>query len=146
MNLNWIDEYVEGLIEYCNSRNVYDIYETLNISIKRIDMNNPLLQGNEAMYIRSYLDVEMVFIREDLPDRYEKFVLAHELGHAILHTEIAAAAYNNRLLNKGKLEKQADYFALRLLNISIDKDYFEGYSLEQIAKALYVTEDSLKLS
>lgn len=70
-------------------------------------------------------------------------MLAHELGHAILHTEIATAAYNNKLLNKGKLEKQADYFALKLLDISIDKDYFEGYTLEQIAKALYVTEASL---
>lgn len=143
MNLLWIDEYAEGVIEYCDSRDVFDIYNTLGINIKRVSNDYPLLQGNEAMYIRSHFNIEMVFIKEDLPDKYEKFVLAHELGHALLHVVIASAAFNNKLLIKGRLEKQADYFALKLLNISIDKDYYKGFTLEQIAKDLYVTEDSL---
>ena len=56
-----------------------------------------------------------------------------------MHTEIAAAAFNNKLINKGKLERQADYFALRLLDITIDKDYYEGFTIEQIAQELCVT-------
>ena len=143
MNLSWIDEYVDGVVEYCDTRDVFNIYKTLCIYIKRVDKDSSLLQGNVAMYIRSYTDIEMVFIRDDLPYQYERFILAHELGHALLHVEVAAAAYSNKLMVKGKLERQADYFALKLLDISLDKNIFEGYTLEQIAQELYVTEESL---
>ena len=104
------------------------------------------MQGNEAIYIRNYLGTEIVFIRDDLPYKYEKFILSHELGHALLHLDVVTAAYNAQLINKGKLERQADYFALKLLNVSIDKDYYEGYSFEQLAQEFYVTESSLLYS
>lgn len=132
-NFNWIDEYVTGLIEYCNSKDIYEIYNTLNIEILKIDKDNPTLQGNEALYIRNYFGIEVVLIRNDLPYQYEKFVLAHELGHALLHVEMAQAAFNSKLLNKGKLERQADYFALKLLDINLDEIDYEGFTIEQIA-------------
>lgn len=143
MNLTWIDEYVSAVIDYCYSRDIFEIYSTLNINIKRIDKDDYLLQGNEALYIRSYFGLEVVFIRDDLPYRFEKFILGHELGHALLHTEISKATYNSKLINKGKLEKQADYFAIKLLNVNIDEIYYEGSTIEQIAKELCITEESL---
>lgn len=144
MNLSWINESVDGLIEYCYSDDIFEIYETLNIDIKRIDKESFILQGSEALYIRSYFDIEVVFIRDDLPYRYEKFLLAHELGHALLHVEISSAAYNSKLINKGKLERQADYFAYRLLDIKVDNVYYEGLTIEQIAGDLCVNEESLE--
>lgn len=143
MSLSWIDEYVDGVIHNCYSRDIFEIYSTLNINIKRIDKDDYLLQGNEALYIRSYFGLEVVFIRDDLPYRFEKFILGHELGHALLHTEISKATYNSKLINKGKLEKQADYFAIKLLNVNIDEIYYEGFTIEQIAKELCITEESL---
>jgi len=143
MSLAWIDEYIHGVTEYCYSRDIYEIYDTLNINVKRVDKDDLLLQGNDAVYIRNYLGIEAVFIKNDLPYQYEKFVLAHELGHAVLHVEIATASYSNNLTNRGKLEHQADYFAINLLGIKIDDVYHYGLTFEQIAKELYVTEDSL---
>lgn len=142
-NLFWIDEYVSGVIDYCNSRDIFEIYNTLDINIKKIDKDNLILQGDEALYVRNYSGVEIVFIRDDLPYKYEKFVLSHELGHAILHTEIAQAAYSKKLVNKGKLERQATYFALRLLDIKLDNVYHYQLTKKQIAQGLFVTEDSL---
>lgn len=133
MSLSWIDKYVDGVVDYCCSRDICEIYDTLNIIIKRIDKDDLLLQGNEAVYIRNYLGMEVVFVRDDLPYQYEKFVLAHELGHAILHVEIAQAAYNSKLVNTGKLERQADYFAIKLLDMSINEIDHEGLTIEQIA-------------
>lgn len=141
---SWIDEYIDGIIEYCKSRDIYEIYNALDIKIVKTDKDNPILQENDALYIRDYSDLEVVFIRDDLPYQYEKFVLAHELGHALLHTEIYTAAFKRDLINKGKLERQANYFALKLLNIEINSIDFEGYTIEQIAKALYISEDSLE--
>ncbi|WMM26705.1 ImmA/IrrE family metallo-endopeptidase [Tissierella sp. MB52-C2] len=143
MDLTWIDEYVDGVIDYCYSRDIFEIYDSLNIDIKRVDKDDYILQDNEAIYIRSHFGLEAVFIRDNLPYRYEKFVLAHELGHALLHIEVTKAAYNSKLINRGKLEKQADYFALKLLDISIDEISYEGYTQEQIAEGLYVREESL---
>ncbi len=106
MSLSWIDEYINGTIEYCNSKDIFEIYDTLNIKIKKLKKDNVLLQEDEAIYYRSYFGVEIVFIRDDLDYQYEKFVLAHELEHAILHIKTYTAAFNKNLLNKGKLERQ----------------------------------------
>ncbi|MGF7056466.1 ImmA/IrrE family metallo-endopeptidase [Brassicibacter mesophilus] len=142
----WIDNCILGLFDIYNSYDVYELYNCLEIKIKKLHKDNILLQGNDAFYQRNYLDEEIVFIRDDLDYKYEKFVLAHELGHAILHTEIYSAAFNKSLLNKGKFEMQSNYFAFKLLDIKIDKNEFEGFTSEQIAKALYVSEECLVYS
>lgn len=144
MSLEWIDKYVEGLIEYCYSRDVYEIYDTLDISIIKVNKDNCILQGNDALYIRNYLGLEIVFLRDDISYKFEKFILSHELGHALLHTDLIQAAYNKDLINKGKLEKQADYFAIKLLDIKLDSIYYKGFTKEQISKDLYINEKSLE--
>lgn len=144
MGLSWIDKYVDGTIDYCYSRDIFEIYDTLDITIRKLDKNDFLLQNNEALYIRNYWDMEIVFIRDDLHYKYEKFVLSHELGHAVLHTEIAQASFNSKLINKGKLERQADYFACKLLNIKLDDGYHYALSTNQIAKDLGVSKESLE--
>ncbi len=144
MSLSWIDEYVAGVIENYNSNDVYEIYGNLDIRIIKVDKNDNVLKGNDAIYIRSFYGIEVVYLRDDLPSQYERFVLSHELGHAILHTEIASAAYSNKLIVKGKLEKQADYFAIKLLDIELDDVGYEGFTSEQLAKDLCVSEGSLE--
>lgn len=79
MNISWIDEYINGVTEYCCSRDIFEIYDSLNINIKKVDKNDLLLRGNDAVYIRNFLGIEAVFIRDDLPYQYEKFVLTHNL-------------------------------------------------------------------
>jgi len=146
MNFNWINNYVEGIEEYCNSRDPAEICRSLDIEICHIDPNSFLLRNTEAIYIRSYLGQEIIFISNDLPYLYEKYVLAHELGHAILHPDIDIATYSSKLLNKGKLERQANYFATKLLDIRISSSTFEGYSVEEIAKELFVAETSIEFA
>lgn len=142
----WIDDCLNGLIDMYETNNVYDLYSFLEIEIVKIPHDNILLQGNEAIYCRSYLDKECVFIREDLDLPYEKFILAHELGHALLHTDINTAAFNSRLINTDKIEMQANYFAIRLLidERDIDYVYLDGMSIEQISSYLGVPKEFIK--
>ncbi len=144
MSFNWIDKYVNGIIDYCYSRDIFEIYSTLDMIIRKIDKDNPILRGNDAIYLRNYFDEEIVFIRDDLPYQCEKFVLSHELGHAILHTDMDQAAYNSRLINRGKLERQADYFACRLLGAKIDDVYHYDMTSKQMAGDLCVREECLE--
>lgn len=145
MKLPWVDNLVVGLVELYDTRDIYELYQQLDIEIIKLNKENVLLRKGEAMYQRNYLGKETVFIRDDLEFQYEKFILAHELGHALLHTELISAAYDKTLINKGKLEKQADYFALQLLDIELDAIYYEGFTIEQIASSLYVSEKSLEV-
>lgn len=139
----WINDYITGLIDMYDTRDIYEIYNCLDIQIVKLPKHNILLQGNESFYQRDYLNQEVVYIRNDLDFKYEKFVLAHELGHAILHTKIYSAAFNKKLLNKGKFEKQANYFALKLLNIKFDPVDFNGFTLEQICSYLHINKECL---
>lgn len=134
--MNWIDEIVEGLLDYYQTNNMYDIYKQLNIRIERLDKSNILLQGNEAVYHR-FNEQETVYCSNDIVN--EEFVLAHELGHAILHVDEDVIFYNPTE-NKGKLELEANYFAVKLL--------YHDYELEdgietrqQLSNRLMINED-----
>lgn len=140
----WIDNYVIGLGETYNTYDIYELYNLLQIKIEKLDKDNILLQGNESIYYRDYFGLEIVFLRNDLNYEYEKFILAHELGHAIIHTDIYTAAFNKDLINIGKYEKQAHYFALKLLNIDLSTEEFDGLTIEQIAGILKLPKNCLE--
>lgn len=140
---SWIDDIVSGLKESCKTDNVYEIYDELNIIIRKIEPSNILLNGNDSLYTRDYLGGEFVLIRNDLDESLEKFILLHELGHALLHVDVVRAAFNQKCLNKYKLEKQANYFAFKMINLKLDSIEMEGMTLEQIAKCIKVPYNSL---
>lgn len=139
----WIDEIVLGLQESYDTSDVYELYNFLGINIKELEPNNILLRGNDSLYARDYLDTETVYIRDDLTSELKKFILLHELGHALLHVDILSAAFNRNLLNKHKMERQANYFAFAMLNLEIDGIEMEGMTLQQIASYIKVPYEPL---
>lgn len=141
---SWIDDCIVGIQERYVEANIYEIYDALYIAINKLPKNHTLLQGKDAIYHRIYLGFELVYIRDVLDFEYEKYILAHELGHAILHTGICEAAFNRNLINKGKLERQAHYFAIKFLDKKVDPIEAEGMTAKQIADSLHIAEDSLE--
>lgn len=141
--MDWIDNIIVGLTETYSTYNIYELYELLDIQIIKLDKDNILLQGNDGFYQRNYFNKEMVSIKEDLDYQYEKFVLAHELRHAILHTKTLTAAFNINLINSGKIERQATYFALKLLDIRLDPVELDGLNIDQISNLLHIPKDCL---
>ncbi|WP_244269552.1 ImmA/IrrE family metallo-endopeptidase [Natronincola ferrireducens] len=135
--MEWIDEVIMGLLDLYGTRNVYELYDALEISMVKLPEDNVMLQGNEGIYLRDYLDGESVYIRDDLDPEYEEFVLAHELGHALLHTDIHTNFFNG-IPNRDKLDRQANYFAIKLLDFEgrLDSIALEGFTIEQIASTL----------
>lgn len=111
------------------------------LKLKKLEKNSYLLSGNDSIYYRNYYGYEVIFIRNDLYGYDEEFKLRHELGHAILHTSIPSSKY----INIGKLERQANYFALALKGIRFDliSTEIEGMTLEQIASYVEVPYDTL---
>ena len=137
--MKWIDEVLTGMVESVGSNNVYEILDHLNIYHFQVDKDSELLQGNQAIYNRIG-DFECIYYSDDIPNK--EYVLAHELGHAILHIEESQMFYNP-LLNKGKLEKEANYFAVKLLYSNLEiEDGIETY--QQLANKLGIKEDFIK--
>jgi Zn-dependent peptidase ImmA (M78 family) len=137
--MRWVNEIVEGLLDTFKTNNPYELCRYLNIKIEKVTHNNPILQSNHSMYYRNYYEQEIIFIRDDLYGYDEEFILRHELGHAILHTEISSSDF----MNIGKLDKQANYFALALSGIKFDVIEMEGMTLMQIASCVNVPYEPL---
>lgn len=92
--------------------------------------------GNINGYFIKVPKNKFIVLNEDLNCVKQKFVCAHELGHALLHSELNTLFLQRNTLNiKGKYENQANEFAAELL---IDDDllrYFEGYSIDTISNS-----------
>ena len=84
---SWIDDILIGLIETYGTNNIYELLDFLNIQINKLDMDNILLNGNEAFYFRDYFNKEIIFIRNDLKETYEKYdvgvALIDRIGKAL---------------------------------------------------------------
>lgn len=140
--LKWIDNIVLGLIDKYGTHDIYEICDGENIKIVKLESNNVLLNKKEAYYYRDIEENEVIFIKNNLDSYTEQFILKHELGHALCHPDILSAPYT--LSNTGKLERQANYFALKLSNINFDEIMLEGMSLEQIANYIKIPYKHLK--
>lgn len=135
--MKWIDEIIYGLVEVVGSSNIYDIIDHLRIKVFTLNHENTILQGNEAVYTR-FGALEIIYISDRIT-KSKEFILAHEVGHALLHVE-EMEVYFNPLLNKGKLENEANYFATKLLYKDlVIEDGIE--TKQQLADSLGVNEE-----
>lgn len=140
----WIDDIIIGLLDTYSTNDIYEFCDYLNIQIVKLDGNNPILRKNISLYYRYFYNKEVIYIRNDLEYEFERFILFHELGHAILHPNIYQSTTDINLLNKGKIEKQANYFAWKLLNITLDEIELYEMTLEQITSCLNLPHSILK--
>jgi len=141
--MQWIKDIVAGLVEHSGTSDIYTICDFLNIEIiKKTNINS------KSYYVRDSFGSEIIYLKPGLNPKKEKAIIAHELGHAILHTDLSTAFFaGNRLANKCKIEKQADYFAATLLTWEIDLDNYswDGQTIDQLAEEIDVTTDLLKI-
>lgn len=140
--MEWIDDIILGLIDQHNTTDIYELCNAEEIEIVKLDPSNILLCENDAFYHRDYEGKEVIFIKDNLHPLIEQFILKHELGHALCHPNLLCAAYT--FSNKGKLERQANYFALKLSNLNLDEVELRELTLEQIANYNGIPYEPLK--
>ena len=129
--MEWIDNIIAGLLETYGTNDPYELCDYLGIKIVKLEPNNILLRNKDAFYCRDLENSEIIFIRNDLNEILEKFIISHELGHALCNTNLLCAAFT--FCNKGKIEKQANYFAFKLSGVKFDETELQGMTLKQIS-------------
>lgn len=139
--MTWIKEIVRGMIEVYKTRDVYELIDGLEITL----IKKQLPRNKKGRFFRDLFGNEFIFISDDLSPDEEKIVLAHELGHLILHTHLSTSYYSeNHLQVKSKIEIQANKFAAELL-IPDNVEIYEGMTTKQLACYLKVSEELVKL-
>ena len=128
-----IDYIVEGLIDSVGSSNLMDIINGLDIKLITKD-------GITTRYVKRK-GLQLIYLDSGLNEEIKPFVLAHEIGHAILHDE-EISQYSPFDILRTRTEREADYFAFKLLGKSIDPIY--EFTAEQYAMELGVNEEIIQ--
>ena len=128
MNNKQIPKLVSYLKRKYGTDDPEEIADYLGVTIIRMPLEDVVAGFYKLLKRRKY-----IFLNSDIDDDvFLRVVLAHELGHAIMHPkENCAFMKSKTLLLTSRIEKQANIFAAFLL---IDDDMLEefyGYTEEQ---------------
>lgn len=106
-----VENQLNDLLNEFKTSNVKEIADHLDISIQYQDFKAKTLDSR-LMIVDSK---GYIFVRSDLDGAYENFLIAHELGHYILHFDKDISFNFLRRVYKTRLEREANEFACRLL-------------------------------
>lgn len=135
-----IKERVSIIIKKAKTDDVFELVDYFNIQTIDIDLGSSTL----GMY-KCIKRNKFIFLNTNLEYNQRKFVLAHELGHAILHSNLNCFFLEKKTLHlKSKFEIEANKFAVELLVKDEDLKELEGYTIEQSSAALNIPADLLK--
>lgn len=127
--MEWIDQLIVGLFDIYNTNDPYDILDEMEVEVIKVEKSNPMLLRKNCTYV---IELNKIFIRDDLILNHELFYLRHELGHILMHLDVS----NMFIINDGKIEREANYFALKLSKINFDEIELYQMTLEQICCSL----------
>lgn len=112
-----------------NTRNPYELAKCLNVEVQIGQLGS---RAGCYMFLKNH---KCIFLNKDLEEKEMMLVMAHELGHAIMHRkENCYFIRNKTLLLTSRIEIEANTFAAELL--IPDDIIFEhpGMPAEQIAR------------
>mgnify|MGYP001001766415 FL=1 len=135
-----IREIVSKLVEKYNTRNPFELADYQNIEIVYSELKSVL------GYYTKYRRVQSIILSNELPEHLERYVCAHELGHAICHPDINVQwLCESTFYSKGKFERQANTFAVELLLPDTLLREYPDQTIYQIARSVGVPEEFVDL-
>ena len=117
--MNYIEKKVLSLVHKYNQRDPFLLSKKLDINVIENDL------GEVYGYYTQINRIKFILINSKLSELEKRFVVAHELGHAILHSNIATPCLMHlKNINDIKIEYEANKFAVKLLIDGSHKDYY----------------------
>lgn len=138
---NRIKSIVKNLINKYKTNDVYELTKCLGIILIIAPLGGSC--AGSYMYIKRR---KTIFLNSILNEYERIIVLAHEIGHAVLHKKTNCYFMKNKtLFLTCKIEREANLFASEFLIKDDILDDYKGYSLVEIARAENILPDLLKL-
>ena len=117
--MNYIEKKVLSLVHKYNQRDPFLLSKKLGINVIENDL------GEVYGYYTQINRIKFILINSNLSELEKRFVVAHELGHAILHSNIPTPCLMHlKNINDIKIEYEANKFAVKLLIDGSHKDYY----------------------
>lgn len=130
---------VERTIKKYKTRSPYELADLMGISISRCEL------GTIRGYYSKKFRIKQIVLNCNLSENDERFVLAHELGHAIMHENLNTPfLMENTLFSKNKFEKEANTFAIELLVPDTEIVENPDLTIGQLARMTGYSEELLK--
>lgn len=140
--MDWIKNKINDLLEKYGTNEPTELAEALGINIVY-----EFLADMQGYYVNSG-KFKFIVVNNNLDYYDQRVVIAHELGHTLLHPELNTSFLKNHTyMSTDKYEHQANIFiANLLLPDNFEKDeIFKGMNLEQIAGIVGLPIDITRL-
>ena len=130
--MDYLNHNIKKIVSYCKRKagtsDPFAIADQLGILYQVCDLQ---FEGC-YMFLKNH---RYIFINENLPEYEQRLVMAHELGHAILHRkENCYFIRNKTLLLNSKKEIEANRFAMELLLPDSFLEEYKEFTIEQISR------------
>ena len=126
-----IKKLVSYYVKKFNTRNPFKLAEHLNVQVQIGDLGS---RAGCYMFLKNH---KCIFLNENLSEIEMNLVMAHELGHAILHRkENCYFIRNHTLMLTSKNEIEANVFAAELLISDDIIEEYREYTTKQLARVL----------
>lgn len=123
-----IKKIANELAEKYHTRDPFALADCLNVLYREHYL------GSMSGYYLSYRGEKCIVINSEIDNACQKkVVMAHELGHAVLHENNYCMFYSETLLSRSKPEREANEFAAEFLIPDYIFYEYPGYSKRQIA-------------
>lgn len=110
MNEALILRKIKRALKKSNSTNLFAIAEANNIVVLEYALGS---MGGFYIYQKKS---KIILLNSNLSDLHKQMVLAHEIGHALLHTKVNCAFIKTNTHLKHKIyEKEANFFGAHML-------------------------------
>ena len=130
---------VSQLVRKYQTRDPFEMIKGMNVIL----VHYPL-EGVRGFY-QYFQRNNIIYLDERLSETEQRFVLAHELGHMILHKKANAIFMDTRTqFNTNKFEKEANTFAIELLVPDTEIAENPNLTIGQLARMTGYSEELLK--
>ena len=136
-----IEYIVSKLLRQFNTRNPFSIARYLNIEVLFTELGSSC---GCYLYLKKH---RCIIINSDLSEYEQRIVMAHELGHAVLHTKMNYYFMRNKTyLNTSKYEREANTFSAYLLISDDDIEQCDtiGHLAQMAGVPEYIAELRIK--
>ncbi|MES5865316.1 ImmA/IrrE family metallo-endopeptidase [Bacillus cereus group sp. RP32] len=137
-----IKEYVLKIVKKHSTANPFEIAKRKNILVLFEDL------GNTLGFYNTYKRFKFIHINNRIDETTQRFVCAHELGHALLHPKANTPFLRNKtLFSIDRLEIEANTFAVELLlpDEMISEYQDTNLSIQEVAEIYGIPKNFARL-